>query len=280
VVDAAVGVVRIANAAMVESLRLVSVQRGLDPRDFVLVAFGGAGPLHANSLAVELGIPRIIVPPAPGVASALGMLVSNLRRDERVTRIEPLAGADVAAIETTLRHLEASADAALERDGFAADARDVRRLAELRYVGQSWRLEVPLPDAALDAAALAAAATAFHAEHERRYGYCVPSEAVELVTLGLRAVGLIRTPRLPDVEPGGRSPHVALRGERPVYLEERDGFVACAVYDRYALLEGNEVTGPAVIEELDSTTVVGAGHRATVVTHGSLMIERHEGRTA
>jgi N-methylhydantoinase A len=193
-----------------------------------------------------------------------------------VTRLEPLASADPDALEATLHGLEAHAAAALERDGFAADARELRRFAELRYVGQSFRLEVPLP-ATLDAAALAAAATAFHSEHERRYGYCVPAEAVELVTLGLRAIGRISTPRLPEVESGGRSPHAALRGERPVYLEERDGFVACPVYDRYALQEGNEVTGPAVIEELDSSTVVGAGHRATVVRHGSLMIERHEG---
>jgi N-methylhydantoinase A len=277
VVEAAVGIVQIADAVMVESLRLVSVQRGLDPRDFLLVAFGGAGPLHANRLASELGIERILVPPAPGVASALGMLVSDLRRDERVTRLEPLTSADPDALEATLRRLEVAAAAGLERDGFAESARDLRRFAELRYAGQSFRLEVPLPTTTLDAAALAAAATAFHSEHERRYGYCVPAEVVELVTLGLRAVGRISTPRLPEVESGGRSPHAALRGERPVYLEERDGFVACAVYDRYALQEGNEVTGPAVIGELDSSTVVGAGHRATVVRHGSLMIERHEG---
>ncbi len=273
VTEAAVGIVAIANAAMVESLRLVSVQRGLDPRDFALVAFGGAGPLHANRLAAELRIPALIVPPSPGVASALGMLVSDLRRDLRVTRIEPLATADPAALEATLAGFEAEARAALDADGFAGEAVELRRFAELRYAGQSWRLEVPLPSAPVDGPVLAGAARAFHAEHERLYGYAVPEEPVELVTLGLRAIGRILKPRLAPVEPGGRSPEAARRDVRPVFVEERGDFVDCAVYDRYALRAGNVVAGPAIVEELDSSTVIGDGYRATVVEHGSLLIE-------
>jgi N-methylhydantoinase A/oxoprolinase/acetone carboxylase beta subunit len=276
VVAAAVGIVAIANAAMGESLRLVSVQRGLDPRDFALVAFGGAGPLHANRLAAELSIPTLIVPPSPGVASALGMLVSDLRRDERVTRVEPLDGADVQAIETTLARLEAGARAALTEDGFGDDDIVLERAAGLRYVGQSWRLDIALPARRVDAVVLAGVATAFHREHERRYGYCVPDEPIELVTLGLQATGRIRTPQLATLPQGGPSPDAALRGSRAVFGEERSEFVMCPVYDRYALVAGNAIAGPAIVEELDSSVVISDGWHATVARQGGLLVQRAE----
>jgi N-methylhydantoinase A len=275
-VQAASGIVEIANAAMVQAMRRVTVQRGYDPRELSLVAFGGAGPVHANALAAELGVPAVVIPPGPGVASALGMLVSDLRHDYRVTRIQPLAEADLGELEAIFRRFEAAARAELAGEGVPPDRIRLDRLLDVRYRGQSWKLPVPVPPGALSAADLPAIKQAFDRLHEQAYGYGVPTEPAEIVTVALAAVGLIPKPSLKEPGPGGPSPAAAARGVRPVYFAEAGGFTDTAIYDRYALRTGNLVSGPAIVEELDSSAVIQPGFVGEVGRFGVLLVRRAE----
>jgi N-methylhydantoinase A len=259
VVEAAHAIVEIANAAMVNAIRLVSVQRGYDPREFVLVAFGGAGPAHACRLAAETEVPRVLVPMSPGTFSALGLLVTDLKHEYAQTVMQRLDELDRAAVEAAFHALEAQGRAALAGEGIGDDAVRLDRQVDLRYVGQSYELTVPFAEDLLDR---------FHREHDRAYGYSAPSEPVELVNVRLTAVGHIAKPKPPALAPGTAEP----KGARPVYFAP-GGFADCPVYDRYRLGAGATVAGPAVVEELDSTTVVFPGYRAAVDTFGNLLIE-------
>ena len=270
--EAAMGIVDIADAAMVESMRLVSIQRGYDPRDFALVAFGGAGPMHANRLAAELGIPAVVVPQSPGVASALGMLVTDLRHDYRLTRMQPLEQADLEDLNAVFNDFRRCAQKALGEEGFMKEAILLRPYTDLRYFGQSWKLPIELPDEELSEAHLKAVRADFDARHEQLYGYKVPEEPVEIVNLGLSAIGIIPKPRLIEVSVGGSSPEAAYTGSRPVYFADLGEFVECPVYRRYQLAQGNLIRGPAVIEEMDSNSIIHSGYSAEVVRHGTLII--------
>ena len=269
------GVLEIANANMVGAIRLVSVQRGYDPREFILVAFGGAGPLHAGALAEALRLPEVVVPPSPGLLSALGLLVTDLRHDFSRSVLTPLAHVDVAGAEATYRDFEAEGAAILRREGVAPSGVRFERWLDLRYVGQSYELTVPLAGGPLSAAALAEAATAFHRAHEQVYGHAAPEEPIEAVTLKLTTTGLIPKPRAREVGPGSGDGRRAHKGERPVHFGEAGGaFRPTAIYDRYRLGDGDGVSGPAIIEELDSTTLVHPGAIARVDRFGNLRIRR------
>lgn len=272
VVEAAAGIVAIADAAMMQALRLVTVQRGHDPRELALVAFGGAGPLHAATLAAELGARAVVVPPGPGVASALGLLVTDLRFDASLTRLRPLAELRPDELEADLMALEREVDAALAREGLPDEARRIERVAELRYLGQSWRLPVPLPERPLRAGDLEALKAAFDEAHARRYSYAVPEEPAELVALRVTAIGKLPRPRLREPEPGGPDPAAARTGARPVYFAAAGGMLECPIYDRYALRRGNRVVGPAVVEEMDSSTVIPPGYVAEVAAAGVMIL--------
>ena len=194
-VEAAHGIVEIANTAMVNALRLVSVQKGYDPRDFTLVAFGGCGPVHANRLAQLAQIPAAVVPLSPGTASALGLLLTDLEHDYAAAVLQRVETADPGAVERLCRSLEEQGRRALEREGVEEGARRMVRLAELRYVGQSFELTVPLTAAPLDEAAIKAVLARFHDAHERAYGFKAEGEPVELVHLRVRAIGRMAWPR-------------------------------------------------------------------------------------
>ena len=267
------GIIDIANAAMAQAMRLVSVQRGYDPRDFTLVAFGGAGPVHANQLAQELGIPAMLVPPSPGVASALGMLATDVRRDYRRTSLQRLDEVEAPALQSAFERFEAEAGETLRAEGFTADRIRLDRSLDLRYVGQSWKLPVPVPAGRLSDATLAEIRGRFDREHERQYGYAVPEEPVEMVNVSLSAFGLIPPLTLPDAAPGGRSPEAARAARRPVYFREAGGFADAGMYDRSLLRQGNVIEGPAIVSEMDATTVIHPGYRATVGRHGVLLLE-------
>jgi N-methylhydantoinase A len=262
VVQAANGIVEIANAAMVNALHLISVQRGYDPRDFLLVGFGGAGPVHANALAREAGMPTLVVPPSPGIFSATGLLTTDLKRDAAVTIMRRLEDLDAAELEAAFADLERAGRAELEREGLAGDAVEFVRQLDLRYVGQSFELTIPEGDE-LD--------VRFHREHDRTYGFSAPEEPIELVSLRLTSVGRIAKPPPRRLE-AGVAPEPKAR--RPVYYSEADGYVDCPIYDRYALPAGAAVAGPAVVEEFDSTTVVHPGYGLRVDELGNLIVER------
>jgi N-methylhydantoinase A len=273
VVQAASGILEIADSAMIESMRLVSIQRGYDPRDFALVAFGGAGPMHANRLADELGIPVVLVPLSPGTASALGMLVTDVRHDYRVTQRQPLAEADASAVEKVLADFTSQATERLLAEGFSHKAIITRPYVDLRYVGQSWKLSIPVPALPLTEDVLLTLRLSFDKEHESLYGYSAANEPVEIVNVGLTAVGLIPKPQLQAVPAGSVSPAEASVGRRPTFLQNGDPITA-PVYRRYRLKRGNIITGPAMIEEMDATTVVLPDYIAEVVDHGTLVIHR------
>ena len=283
-VEAAHAIVEIANAAMVNAIRLVTVQRGHDPRDFTLVTFGGAGPAHACRLAAETGARRVLVPPSPGTFSALGLLVTDLKHDHAATLIRRLDELDPALVETTFADLEARGRAALERDAVAPADMAFPRHADLRYVGQGYELTLPLESPLrvgegqvegvprADQHALADLLARFHKEHDRAYGHSAPGEPVELVSLRSTALGRIAKPRLPELP---ASAQAAPTTHRPVYFAESGGFVDCPIYLRRQLGGGALLEGPAVVEEPDATTVLQPGFRARVDKHGNIFMEAH-----
>jgi N-methylhydantoinase A len=277
VVEAAHAIVEIANAAMVNALRLVSVQRGYDPRDFTLIAFGGAGPLHANRLAAETEMAATLVPVSPGVTSALGLLVTDLKHDYAQTLMQRADRLDLPAIETVYRRLTDEGQRTLTREGLSGAEMTFLRHVDLRYIGQSFELTVPLPAGTLGPGEVAQVVEDFHRAHERAYGYSAPAEPVEWVNLRLTALGTIAKPRLRELPAtGGRVPSVAdaQKASRPVYFAETGGPAVCPIYDRSRLPAGGLVVGPAVIEEFDSTTVVHPGYHALVDRFGNLLLRR------
>ncbi|HZQ06434.1 MAG TPA: hydantoinase/oxoprolinase family protein [Anaerolineae bacterium] len=272
VVAAAHGIIEIANAAMVNALRLVSVQRGYDPRDFVLIAFGGAGPLHANRLAAEMEIPTTIIPKSPGIFSALGLLVTDLKHDYARTMLQRTDAFDAQAIEDTFQKLEREGHAVLEREGIAPANRKFIRQVEMRYVGQSYELALPLPNHTLQAADLNALLAQFHRAHERAYGFSAPDEPTEFVNWRLTAMGKISKPELHALQNKNPDASLAQKETRPVFFAERGGYVDCPIYDRYRLGAGAVIPGPAIVEEFDSTTVIHPGFHARVDEYGDMFI--------
>jgi N-methylhydantoinase A len=264
VVEAAHGIVEIANAAMGNALHLVSVQRGYDPRGYVLVAFGGGGPAHATALARDARIETVLIPRGPGIFSATGLLVTDLEHEHTATVLALLEGVTADELEHAFEPLEEAGRDELEREGTAPEDISFVRFLDLRYVGQSFELTVPFGDPLR-------AAARFHEEHDRAYGFQAPAEPVELVAVRLRAVGRIAKPRLPELE-GGALP--APKERREVYFGEADGFVDTPVYDRYAFPAGVGFDGPAIVEEYDSTLVVHPGFAAETDVHGNLFVRR------
>jgi N-methylhydantoinase A len=272
VMEAAAGVIDIVNAHMARILRVVSVARGLDPRDFALIAFGGAGPLHAADLAADLGIPRVIVPEAPGVFSALGLLWADLRADFSGTVRRNVNREHAEYIQGALGRVEREAQAWLDREKVPADRRALIRSAEMRYPLQNYEINVPLPAGRVDAGWIARATEAFHVAHERLYSYCDREEQVQLVNVRVAAVGRTDRPKPRLLEKGGASAQAALKGRRKVHFQEAGRFVDCPVYERDRLRAGNRVQGPAVIEQADSTIVVPPSFGATVDAHGRIVL--------
>jgi N-methylhydantoinase A len=254
--ETARGIIRVADAEMIRALRVISIERGLDPRELTLVAFGGAGGLHACSLAEELGIGRILVPRAAGVLSALGLAIADVRRDQVSPLLAELGTADRADIEARFAELEANVR------GQLADARlSLDRLADLRYQGQSFELTVEAED-------LEALPARFHAEHERRYGYRMEDEVVELVNLRLVATVPRDKPDLSEAAPRRTGSPSRRRARLDGGWQEVD------VYDRATLGVGSELQGPAVVEFAESTLLVRPGWRASVDEIGTLNLER------
>jgi N-methylhydantoinase A len=272
--EAAHGVVEIANAAMVNALRLVSVRRGHDPRDFVLVAFGGAGPLHANRIAAESDVPTVLVPTSPGTFSATGLLVTDLKHDYSVTMIQRAEELDPDAVAEAFARMLEMGRSALARESMTPGEMSFERAADVRYYGQSFELTVPLPDRLLAGGTLAEVLQAFHREHEQAYGFAAADEPVEFVNLRVTAIGKIVKPALRRLDRSGGDATEALTGSRQVYFEETGGRTECPIYDRYALSAGAEIPGPAIVEERDSTTVVHPGYGARVDEYGDLLIGR------
>ncbi|MBN9433249.1 MAG: hydantoinase/oxoprolinase family protein [Bosea sp.] len=268
--DAAKGIIDIANEVMLGALRVITVQRGLDPRDFGIVAFGGAGPLHANAMAELLGCYPVVVPPSPGVLSALGFLEAEFKNEFVQTFIRTTRGLDPKDVWSRFETLDGKARAWLDEQEVAPADRGISYSLDLRYEQQGFEVTIPLPDALVKrAGALDEILDTFHATHERLYGvrFHVP---VELVALRVVATGA--TPSVEEALPsaGSKDPSAALMEVRPSYFD--GAFVDTPNYDRAKLAVGARVEGPAIIRQYDTTTVLLPRHYAEVDAHGNLLI--------
>jgi len=268
-IEAARGIVRIANNNMINALKLVSLNRGYDPRDFTLVAFGGAGPMHAVALAEEIGLPRVLVPRHPGNFSALGLLASDIKHDDVRTRVG-LLRERAALLPALFEEMEAAAARQLEQEGFGPEARRLDRALDLRYRGQAFELTVPLPSTA--PAALAAVEDAFHTAHRGSYGHENRDAAIELVNARLTAYGVVPKPAAEPYRSATRALDEALVERRPVWFDGAP--VDCPVWERERLPEGARLAGPAIVEEFGATTVLPPAWHGTVDAHGNLRLAR------
>ncbi|MGD9617205.1 MAG: hydantoinase/oxoprolinase family protein [Alphaproteobacteria bacterium] len=275
-VEAASGILRVANATMARGIRVVSVERGHDPRRLTLVPFGGAGPMHGSPLARELAIPRLLIPPTPGILSALGMLIADLRHDLVQTRLAAHRDLSPGEVRALFEPMLAEARRLLDADRVPDERQRIEMRLDMRYVGQSY--ELPIPIAGFSEAEWAALVPTFHREHTSRFGHGDPGAPVEIVSFSVTATGLIDTPELPRLPRGGAElPQEARLGNRRAYFEAGEGYKAgwaeCAVWRREALLAGNRIAGPAIVEEISATTVLYPGDRAHVDAVGSLIVE-------
>lgn len=270
--ETAHGIFRIANANMLRAIRLVSVERGLDPRRFALLAFGGAGPVHAAALAAELDIPRVIVPRNPGNFSAFGLLVADLSRDAVRTQLTPLRPEALDGIRQVYVDLEAQLTEQFVADGFDPGQVVFRRSVDARYVGQAYEVNVTVPVGLLAPSDVGALEEAFHAAHAERYGHSAPGEPVELVNF--RAIATVPTakPAFPRLERTDSDGAAARIGERPAWFDGSGDPVLTPVLDRDQLDAGVVLTGPAIIEEPGATTVLLPGQRAEVDDLGNIVI--------
>jgi len=269
--NAASGILAIAAASMANAIRAVTTERGLDPRDFAVFAYGGNGPLHISLVARELGIRSVVIPPAPAVFSAVGMLMADVRHDFLLTDVRQLSTAR-SAIEADFRSLEEAGREALRKGGIAAEQMRFVQFADVRYVGQEHSISVQIPD--FDDDDLSELKAAFDKGHLERFSHAAPDEEAEIVTMKVSAIGRIPRPEwsLIDEAPAGNA-FPTPREERHVVLDPEAGAVSCRVYDRAELLAGHRIDGPAAIEEGTTTTLLRDGDSLTVDTLGNLLIQ-------
>lgn len=273
VIDAAAGIVRVVNTHMEVSLRLAFHERGQDPRKFALIAFGGAGPLHACRLARALQIPRVLVTPHPGITSAMGLVQTHVKHFYLQSCVGLLSRFPLDRLNGLFDRLEARAWDDARDEGFLATAVQIRRQLDLRYLHQGYQLTVDCPVPKLEEEHRAEVKQAFDRLHQGLYGQSAPDEDAEVVTL--RVVAEIPVPRLelPEIPQGVGSADRALKGRREVYDAELGRFLTAQVYDRTGLRAGDAVRGPAVVEQFDSTSVILAGQEARLDRFGNLVID-------
>jgi N-methylhydantoinase A len=269
VAEAAMGIVEVSNSNMLGSMRVGSVERGYDPREFTTIAYGGAGPVVAGKLARDLNCSKVIIPMHPGIFSAIGMLVTDIRFDFMKTWITPLAGIDLDKLNEHYRSLEKEATATIP-ERYSKEI-ELVRMADLRYVGQNYETLTPVPGGALKADDISRIITNFNVEHERQFGHSKADEPVELVALRTTILGKIRRPKFKKSQKGNMQK--SLKGHRMVYFEKFKDFISCSIYDREQLEVGHGIEGPAIIEEYDSTTVIYPEQSANLDSLGNIIIK-------
>ena len=261
--EAAEGIVRVANATMERAIRVISLERGYDPRDFTLVCFGGAGAMHAADLARSLNIPRVLVPQAAGTLSALGMVLADFVRDYSRTILVPSAELESEQLEQEFAALEQRAREEYSTEGFSDDRFVLERSLDMRYSGQGYELPVPMCDDF---------ATTFHVLHENRYGYADPNRKTEVVNVRLRAVGRTDKPAMPEHEMHGEDSSAAVIGDWRMTFDGAE--VEARLMDREKLRAGNTFCGPALVVEYSTTTVVPPDYQCRVDAGENLVLER------
>lgn len=271
--EVARGVLSVVVANMIRAIQVVSVQRGYDPRAFSLIAFGGAGPLHAGWIARELGIEHVLIPEQPGLACASGLLVTDMRSDYTRSHLMAVDDLDLAAVNTIFADLQGQGQHWLQSEGIALSEQRLRRAVDMRYVGQNYELTIPIAGAGpIGPDDISRLVALFYEAHEQTYGYAAEGEAVQLVTFRLEAVGIVPKAMLSMRSGEGRAMPEPV-DTRAVYFGVADGgTLACPVYQRTDLAPGHQLAGPAIIEQMDTTTLVLPDHHLTVDAWGTLVI--------
>jgi len=265
------GIIEIANWDQANAIRQMTIQRGIDPRNFVLLSFGGSGPAQSPAVMDLIGMKACIVPPNPGNLSAFGLLAVDWRTDHIVTKVTHEDAIDVANFADLYTGLERDAVATLERDGITPERIRLAREADVRYAGQSMEVRVPAPAGKVDAAFVVKTTEAFHAAHLKAFGYNYAGcQKVEIVNLCVSGFGVIERPSIPKLDAAGNIPPE--HGNRPVYFG--GGFQDTAIYDRSTLPAGFRFDGPAIVQEFGSTTVVFPGQWLEVEAHGILIVRQ------
>lgn len=259
------GILDVVEANMEKAIRVISIERGYDPRDYTLIAFGGAGGLHACAVAAALEMPRVLIPKFPGGLSALGILRADVVKDFSRTVLSPVQSVQSASrvLHIEFRKMDARALSDLRREGFATAQIGIEHLLDMRYVGQAYELTVP---------ANGNFAAAFHRAHEKRYGYADAARAVEIVNIRARGIGRTLKPALPTIPRGSANASAAVVSVRKVFFGGRA--LSASIYNRERLRAGNRFRGPAVVTEYSATTIVLAGWRARVDDYGNLIMEQ------
>lgn len=272
--EAAAGMYRVINANMAHGVRDITVKRGLDPREFVMVVAGGAGPLHAAMIAEELGMPTLLVPGMASILCATGMLLCDLQHDFVRSCVGPLSSIGLDAVRELAAQMSAEGGRQLELEGASAAIHRVS--LDLRYLKQYHEVTVPVPDGALEAGDVDAVAAAFHAEHDRLYGYQLEAEGteLELINVRVRSIGQSARPSLPRLPAGSPDPSAAETGARRAFVPGSGTFERVPVFDGHALRAGNEVRGPALVDRTDTTLFIGDAHDARVDELGSIVLHR------
>jgi len=275
--ETANGILDIVTANMAKAIRVISVQRGYDPREYALVAFGGAGPVHAVRLARELGMSKVLVPLTPGVLCALGLLMTDLRTDFSMTRMVLMEEAHPALIQSFFDGLAAQAQQWFEREKIEPSRRLVSQVIDVRYAGQNYELPVTLPAGPLTSQSLQCVRQGFLDAHKQRYGFIAEGEAIQMVTFRLIAHGLVNKAQLrtalPQEKAQGIDASAAIVGSRQVWMPEAGDFVTTTLYDRAKLSVGNIIKGPAIIDQMDSTCLLPPDCSARVDSHLNLVLE-------
>ena len=270
VAEAAEGIVRVIDVKMEEAIKAISTMRGHDLRDFMLLAFGGAGPLHAGRIARDLGMAGVIVPLYPGVFSAIGLLMSDVKHDYIRSKLSPLSEVAPADVNGMFERMVAQALEELRDDGFAADHIRIERALDMRYAGQGYEIAVPCPVQPLQEADLKQLRTTFDQQHRAMFGHMAPQEPVEIVSFRVRGIGLVPPVEMPKFKPAGTTLRDARRELRRVRFDGRE--LDCPVYQRERLDVGLTVAGPAVLDQFDCTTVICPGQTARVDEWKNLIV--------
>jgi N-methylhydantoinase A/oxoprolinase/acetone carboxylase beta subunit len=273
--EASMGAIQILTHSMVQSIEENSVRKGYDPRDFALVAEGGAGPFFATQIALEVGTPWVVVPPYPGVTAALGLLATDMVYEFGATVYQRVSKLDASALQQAFEELEGRARAQLEEDGIPSERMLVQRVCECRYLGQGYELRVDAPSGAVDTTWIDKVRRDFHEIHEREYSRRFEDSDIEIPNVRVRGIGLMPPLEMPEVEQGPESPEAALEDEREAWfrIDGRLEAVPTRFYSRAELRYGNRLEGPAIIGQYDSTTAIPPGLAARVDRFGNVVIE-------
>ncbi|MDH6152570.1 MULTISPECIES: hydantoinase/oxoprolinase family protein [Paraburkholderia] len=273
VMETAQGIISVVIANMAKAIRVVSVERGHDPRDYVMFGFGGAGPIHASRLARALDMPKIVIPKFPGIMCALGLLLTDLRTSTSLSRLLPLDVASCASLQQGFDELEQQISQWFEEEEIEEERRVVARSLDMRYGGQGFELTVPCPGGKFDRQAIEQLRKLFEDAHQLAYGYVASNEAVHVTTLRVSAVGRVKKAEFRPQPDAVTQAADAIVGTREVWIPEAGGVTDCPLYDREKLGPGHTVDGPAIINQMDSTTLVLPGQTARVDSFLNLIIE-------